>query len=204
MKTLLLTLTLSSSVFFGFRNPSETPAFMDFLMEYVDLKYPTQQFESFVYVGIQRQKLYYIEKNKVLAEYTVSTSKHGFGNVANSFRTPDGLHTIFEKIGDNQPMGTIFTNRVSTGKIADIEKKPISSGRDEITSRIITLIGEEPGINKGGSVDSYARCIYIHGTPEEGLLGQPASHGCIRMSNEDVIDFYGKIKPGTKVLILNN
>lgn len=177
---------------------------MDFLMEYVDLKYPTQQFESFVYVGIQRQKLYYIEKNKVLAEYTVSTSKHGFGNVANSFRTPDGLHTIFEKIGDNQPMGTIFTNRVSTGKIADIEKKPISSGRDEITSRIITLIGEEPGINKGGSVDSYARCIYIHGTPEEGLLGQPASHGCIRMSNEDVIDFYGKIKPGTKVLILNN
>ena len=30
--------------------------------------------------------------------------------------------------------------------------------------------------------------IYIHGTTSEGRLGAPASHGCIRMSNPDVID----------------
>jgi lipoprotein-anchoring transpeptidase ErfK/SrfK len=204
VKKIFLALTLSSTLFLSFRNSSETPAFMNFLMDYIELKYPAHNFENFVYVGIQRQKLYYIEKNKVVAEYTVSTSKHGFGNVANSYRTPDGLHTIHEKIGDNQPIGTIFINRVSTNKVANIEKSPISSGRDEITTRIITLNGEEPGVNKGGNVDSYNRCIYIHGTPEEGLLGQPASHGCIRMSNEDVIDFFGRIKPGTKVLILNN
>ena len=36
--------------------------------------------------------------------------------------------------------------------------------------------------------NSYNRYIYIHGTPEEGFLGQPASHGCIRMKNTDVIE----------------
>jgi hypothetical protein len=30
--------------------------------------------------------------------------------------------------------------------------------------------------------------IYIHGTTSEGRLGAPASHGCIRMSNRDVVD----------------
>lgn len=30
--------------------------------------------------------------------------------------------------------------------------------------------------------------IYIHGTTSEGRLGAPASHGCIRMSNADVVD----------------
>jgi len=61
----------------------------------------------------------------------------------------------------------------------------------------------EDGINKGGNIDSYLRYIYIHGTSEEGKLGTPASHGCIRMSNLDVINLFDKVKEGTKVLILD-
>jgi lipoprotein-anchoring transpeptidase ErfK/SrfK len=63
------------------------------------------------------------------------------------------------------------------------------------------LEGDEEGFNKGGAVDSYKRYIYIHGTQEEGLIGVKASHGCIRMFNNDVIELYKKVNIGTKVLI---
>ena len=43
--------------------------------------------------------------------------------------------------------------------------------QDDVTTRILWLSGEEDGINKGGNVDSYQRYIYIHGTSEEGRLG---------------------------------
>ena len=62
----------------------------------------------------------------------------------------------------------------------------------------------EKDINKEGNVDSYNRYIYIHGTSDEGKIGTPSSHGCVRMLNTDVIELYAKIKIGTKVLILDN
>ena len=64
------------------------------------------------------------------------------------------------------------------------------------------LTGLEEGFNRGGKVDSFKRYIYIHGTSEEGRLGTPSSHGCIRMKNKDIIELYDKIKLGTLVLIL--
>ena len=82
--------------------------------------------------------------------------------------------------------------------------KPIETGEDAITTRVLTLEGLENGINKGGELDSYGRHIYIHGTAEEGLIGQPASHGCVRMRNEDVIDLFNRVDKGLKVIILNN
>jgi lipoprotein-anchoring transpeptidase ErfK/SrfK len=61
----------------------------------------------------------------------------------------------------------------------------------------------EKGINKGGRVDSLTRGIMIHGTPEEGLIGTPTSHGCIRMKNQDIINLFDKIDTNTKVIIEN-
>jgi lipoprotein-anchoring transpeptidase ErfK/SrfK len=46
-----------------------------------------------------------------------------------------------------------------------------------------------------------SRYIYIHGTPDAEPMGQPKSHGCIRMRNQDVIALYNAIEPGTEVLI---
>jgi lipoprotein-anchoring transpeptidase ErfK/SrfK len=63
------------------------------------------------------------------------------------------------------------------------------------------LDGMEEGVNRGPGIDSYDRYIYIHGTHEEGLIGQKASHGCIRMFNNDVIYIFNKVNKGTKVLI---
>jgi lipoprotein-anchoring transpeptidase ErfK/SrfK len=66
------------------------------------------------------------------------------------------------------------------------------------------LDGLEIKRNKGGNVDSKSRYIYIHGTAEEGLIGNPASLGCIRMLNEDVIDLFKNVRVGTEVLIYSN
>ena len=35
--------------------------------------------------------------------------------------------------------------------------------------------------------------IFIHGTAEEELIGQPYSHGCIRMRNDDLIELYDQL-----------
>ena len=72
---------------------------------------------------------------------------------------------------------------------------------DVVQSRIIWLTGLEEGINKGPGIDSYTRYIYIHGTPEEWLLGQKASKGCIRMSNSDVIELFDLLKGNETVHI---
>jgi len=54
-----------------------------------------------------------------------------------------------------------------------------------------------------------ARALYlggslyrIHGSNEPETIGQAVSSGCIRMTNEDVIDLYNRVKLGTKVVVL--
>jgi lipoprotein-anchoring transpeptidase ErfK/SrfK len=68
-------------------------------------------------------------------------------------------------------------------------------------ARILWLQGLEPGVNQGDDVDSYRRYIYIHGTSEEDSIGTPASHGCIRMRNRDVIELYDLVDIDCAVLI---
>ena len=72
---------------------------------------------------------------------------------------------------------------------------------DLVTTRILWLEGTEQGFNKGPGVDSKSRFIYIHGTPEEGLIGQPASDGCVRMYNKDIIELFSLVEEKTPVWI---
>ena len=159
---------------------------------------------EFLYVAVRRQKMYHILNWKVVGEYDISTSSKGVGSEKGSEKTPLGLHRITKKIGNNIPEGGIISGAVYTGKIAYIEKSAKSIGTDDLTSRALRLEGLESGINKGGNKDSFERDIYIHGTPEEGLIGKPVSHGCVRMRNSEIIHLYNKINEGTLVLIVNN
>lgn len=147
-------------------------------------------------IKISRQRLYFYEK-KLIKSYPVSTSKFGIGNMAESNKTPLGLHRVAEKIGKNAPIGTIFKERKNTRKI--VPRYGFKS--DLITTRILRLEGLEKGINKGKKIDSFHRFIYIHGTPEEKLIGKPASRGCIRMRNRDVAQLFDLVKKGTLVKI---
>tara|TARA_B100000035_G_scaffold311888_1_gene322248 strand:+ start:5421 stop:5777 length:357 start_codon:yes stop_codon:yes gene_type:complete len=116
----------------------------------------------------------------------------------NSYKTPTGLHSISSMIGYGLPAGTLFKHRKPTNKI--IKQIP-RDNRDYITSRILRLTGLEDGKNRGGNVDSYNRYIYIHGTPHHDKLGSKQSVGCIRMSDNDVMELFNLVNHKTLVLI---
>lgn len=157
--------------------------------------------QPYVVVSIAAQRLYLMQGGRLLKTYPVSTSAFGPGFRQGSNQTPLGLHRVREMIGDGAPPGMVFKARRPTGRIADIIRDPIDVPEDDVTTRIMWLEGLEPGVNQGGNVDSYRRYIYIHGTPEEGLIGRPASHGCVRMLNADVIDLFGRLGEGALVYI---
>ncbi|MEE2700122.1 MAG: L,D-transpeptidase [Bacteroidota bacterium] len=159
-------------------------------------------FNEMLYVSVSEQKMYHIKEGEIMNYYIVSTSIYGIGNRAGSNKTPIGLHKVAGKYGDKTPINGRMIGRVFYGEIARIYADTTKSKRDDITSRVLWLDGLEKGLNTGEGIDSYKRYIYIHGTSEEGRLGSPASHGCIRMKNKNVIELYGKIKIGTLVLIL--
>lgn len=175
-----------------------------FLREYVELKYGKKHdFEQYVFVSVKYQNMYLIEDDIILKKYKVSTAKKGVGNANGSEKTPIGLHRISKKIGKGVPLGGRFVSRRYTGKKAKIYKDETKSKTDDITTRILWLEGLEDGLNRGKNIDSRERYIYIHGTSEEGLIGTPQSHGCIRMKNVDVKELFAIVDEGTPVLILH-
>ena len=157
--------------------------------------------KSLLWVDIAGQQLYVLDSGEIVKSFPVSTALRGTGCQQDSLQTPTGLHEICEMIGDDEPVGMVFKGRQPTGELAAIEKGDVDTGQDIITSRILWLNGLEPGINQGQGVDTRDRYIYIHGTNEEGRIGQPVSHGCIRMKNSDVIALFERVHVGTPVVV---
>jgi L,D-transpeptidase catalytic domain len=147
-----------------------------------------------IVVSTREQKLAVLDRGNVLAIYPVSTSKFGLGDWRGSRFTPLGKLEIAQKIGDNAPSGAVFKDRRRTGEIV----LPDSPGRDPIVTRILWLRGLE-----AQNANAFGRDIYIHGTPEERLIGTPASYGCIRMRSSDIIQLYDIVGPGAAVTIVN-
>ncbi len=146
-----------------------------------------------VIVSVREQKLMLVENGTNVATYPVSTSKFGLGDRYGSMATPLGFLQVAQKIGDHAPPGAVFHHRRFTGEIL----RPLSPGRDPIITRIIWLRGLE-----AANARAFTRCIYIHGTPQEKLLGRPASYGCIRMRSRDVTELYNQISLGVLVQIV--
>jgi len=143
-------------------------------------------------VSVPDQELALVDRGKLIARYSISTSKFGTGDSNASYRTPLGTLFVSAKIGDRLPPGAVIKNRVPTGEIVAAD----APGRDPIVSRVIWLRGMETQNEKARD-----RCIYIHGTPEERRIGKPASFGCIRMRSRDIIDLYDRVHIGTHVVI---
>lgn len=153
-------------------------------------------------VYLDRQRLEVIDdKGRTVASYPVSTAAKGPGERYGSQCTPRGRHRVRAKIGAGCPVNTVFVRRRPTGEIWTPELAAANPGRDWMLTRILWLTGRESGFNRGGSVDSLRRKIYIHGTGDETTLGFPGSHGCIRLGNEAVIDLFERISVGTEVTI---
>ena len=147
------------------------------------------------------QALRLMDGDRVLGSYPVSTAAKGLGEREGTNQTPRGWHVVRAKVGAGAPAGTVFAGRRPTGEVHTPELQAAYPGRDWILSRILWLSGLEPGRNRLGDVDSMRRYIYIHGCPDGTPLGVPGSKGCVRMSNEQVIELFGKVPVGTPVLI---
>lgn len=156
-----------------------------------------------ILVSIPRQTLELLDgEGRVLRTFPVSTGEKGVGEVQGSFQTPRGSHLIRAKIGAGCPIHTVFSGRRPTGEVWTPELAAAFPGRDWILTRILWLSGCEPGFNRLGCVDTMRRYIYIHGTAEDAVLGEPRSHGCIRMGNQDIIELFDLVPVYTPVDIV--
>jgi lipoprotein-anchoring transpeptidase ErfK/SrfK len=156
---------------------------------------PPENIRNEVIVSVKEQKLMLLQNGAKVTTYPVSTSKFGLGDGYGTMATPVGAMAVAQKIGDRAPQGAVFHHRRFTGEIL----KPNAPGRDPIITRIIWLRGLE-----ASTARAFARCIYIHGTPQEKMIGRPASYGCIRMKSKDVVDLYSQLPVGAVVQVVTD
>ena len=156
----------------------------------------------YIRIWLRDQRLDFHSGPDEVIIYEVSTSKYGPGERLASECTPRGRHIVRAKIGDELNEGAVLVGRRPTGEIYSEKLAAEHPHRDWILTRILWLSGTEPGLNRFGDVDTMRRCIYIHGTPDSEPTGVPASHGCVRMRNRDVIDLFNRTEAGTLVEII--
>ncbi len=158
--------------------------------------------ERLLFVRISTGTLQFFRSGVLVKSYVVSTSKRPPSNTKDSLGTPRGLHEIAERIGAGQPPGMVFKSRVPTGR--HFSELPDAAQNDNlITGRILWLRGLEPGVNRGGNVDTYERYVYIHGTNHENRIGEPLSSGCVLMRNLDIVELYEQVRHGDQVMIVD-
>jgi lipoprotein-anchoring transpeptidase ErfK/SrfK len=144
-----------------------------------------------VHISIRDQRLTLKEGETLIRTYPVSTSRFGIGTEEDSMKTPIGRFRVAEKIGDGLPSDTVFQSRVPL-KADD----PLPPTEDLVMSRILWLDGLDEH-----NANTRDRFIYIHGTKHEDKIGNPASHGCVRMRNADVIELFDLVDEGAAVII---
>ncbi len=149
---------------------------------------PTRRLE----VSIDEQTLKLIEGEQCIRQFDISTATKGVGFTQGSHRTPTGRFRISEKIGAGEPSGTIFIQRIPTGQWQPGD----TLHGDLVLTRILRLEGMDP--ENENSID---RFIYIHGTNHENLLGQPASQGCVRLGNSEMIELFELVEEGMELQI---
>ncbi len=167
-----------------------------FLLKLKELnQLPTPQI---LLVSSKDQTMTLVSKGKAVTTWEISTAEKGMGQQTGSSKTPQGLHRVAQKIGQGALPYTIFQGRAPKGLWKHQRKY---RRKDLVLTRILWLEGLEPGLNKGGAVDSHDRYIYIHATNHEERLGSAASHGCIRMSTPAILSLFEKVPEGSLVWI---
>ena len=160
---------------------------------------------SRIHISIARQELnLFDDQGQVERRYAVSTAERGVGELRGSYCTPRGPHLIRARIGAGQAENTVFVARRPSGEIYTPELGAAYPERDWILTRILWLSGCQPGFNRLGQCDTMRRYIYIHGSPDSVPMGQPGSHGCIRMRNADIVDLFERVAAYTPVDIEEN
>src|SRR6266487_2018694 len=144
-----------------------------------------------IHISIRDQRLTLKDGETPIRTYPISTSRFGIGTEEGSMKTPTGQFRVAEKIGGEMPGETVFRNRVALGP-----DDPLPPTEDLVMSRILWLDGLDEH-----NANTRDRFIYIHGTKHEDKIGNPASHGCVRMRNSDVVELFELVDEGARVTI---
>jgi lipoprotein-anchoring transpeptidase ErfK/SrfK len=129
-----------------------------------------------IVVRLNENRLYLYDGFNVVHTYSVATAKPGF-------TTPTGIWRIYDK------------------KVDPTWYNPAPNGWG----------ASEPAVIPGGAGNPMGpRAIYItapgliriHGTSDEASIGRYASHGCIRMHNDEVVQLYPQVQVGDHVVIV--
>lgn len=142
----------------------------------VDLNKPDVLVKDFEQVLLLRQSehtLYFYQDQKITHEWVVATGQP-------AYPTPTGLWHVSEL----RYMPTW------------INPAPDGWGSD-MPDSIPPGIGNPLGLR---AINWDASGIRFHGTSDIGSLGTSASHGCVRMSNDDVIELYDMVEVGTPIV----
>lgn len=143
-------------------------------------------------VSVDDQRLDVLKGKRVVRTFQISTAEKGVGFREGSYRTPTGRFRIAEKIGGGERLNTIFTQRVADG----IWKRGEMADRDLVLTRVLRI----RGLDRKNS-NTFDRYIYIHGTNHEKKIGQPASWGCLRLRNKEMVELFDLVEEGTELII---
>lgn len=143
-----------------------------------------------IHVCSKSQTLKVTQGDILLFQAPISTGERGLGFEEGSLCTPTGNFIVKERIGEGAPLHTSFKGRLPRR----IWKGEAST--DAILTRILWLHGCDPA-----NQNTYRRYIYFHGTHDEESIGKPASHGCIRLRNRDMLALFDLTPIGTPVQI---
>ncbi len=148
------------------------------------VRYATKEKPGTIIIVTRERALYYVLPGGKAIRYGVGVGRRGF--------TWSGVAYIRRK-----------------------QKWPAWHPPREMIERELKQYGRRlPDVMEGGPRNPLgARAMYlyqgnrdtlyrIHGTNAPQTIGHAVSSGCIRLINEEVIDLFNRVKPGTKVIVL--
>jgi lipoprotein-anchoring transpeptidase ErfK/SrfK len=153
-----------------------------------EVKYATHEKPGTIVVDPQQHNLYLVEKDGRALRYEVGVGAAGFAwsgiaKVHSKQEWPDWYPTsdIIKRQPELKPAMDKLQN--GTGFVAGLD--------NPLGARALYLWQ--------GKKDTLYR---IHGTNEPWTVGKNVSSGCIRLTNDDIIDLYDRVRIGTKVVVL--
>jgi lipoprotein-anchoring transpeptidase ErfK/SrfK len=153
------------------------------------VNYPTREKPGTIIVDPSEHFLYLVQTGGSALRYGVGVGREGFGW--------SGVATVHSK----QEWPNWRPTKEYIQREPDIKSNlnELQSGGLGVVAGLANPLGARALYLWQGNKDTLYR---IHGTNEPWTIGKNVSSGCIRLTNEDVIDLYGRTPVGTRVVVL--
>lgn len=145
--------------------------------------YPNRERRGTIIIDPKERYLYLIENSRTARRYAIAVGREGLGF--------SGTTTVGDKQEWPRWTPTKAMQKRNPGKYGRYKDGMDGGLNNPLGARAIYLYQ--------GRQDTHIR---IHGTNQPQTIGTASSNGCFRMINDHVIDLYGRVRKGTKVIVL--